>query len=1688
MIIFKLNLMVYLKKVFYVLALIGMTFALNGQCVLIDQSCNSNGPLGPNILPNGSFEDNALGGRFGGFNPNDAGWNFFGAGFGNIFVENGANPFSPCGAFQPQPQNGSNMVKIFGQFTGGFNASGAFSNPVPVTPGRTYVAGIYMQSPSAATCPIDHIGNGSNFAEVHLEWYNADGDCSFTTSQQFRGSWANGGWYDFSTISVAPDDAVSCQVSYFFFQEPGFDGGAIYYDNAYLQERLDGTGAVAPSLACNDAVNITVGSACEAAVTPDFFLENYDDFTNADLTLEVSFTDHAGNVYNLDDLSGAISSSLTYTVTEICSGNSCWGNVTFEDKTEPTVDCEFCPVGGMGDVDGDGVIDYAPECQLMCYELPLFEEGYWDRLRDNLIPEATDDFADDHTSDNCEEYNEFDISYYDVYAKNGCDGDILQRTFTLTYTKPDGTIGYASCTREYFFTPLDLSRVIEAPFVEFGSLCIPTPVEDTLLLPKKVVEIPTCNVDISPEGIQAFFDISGTEDQDTDDDGDDPPLDVDCVVENNEGTWFAYPHFYIEGRNPTGPHAQAVTSEICNMIVGYTDLETEACAPGCMGNMKVVRTWTILDWCAGDFITYDQVIKLVDDIAPDLSINDVFMSVDPWKCSVDVPVPTPEHLSDNCDDNLTVEVVGIEGGLNVVGGVIRDVPVGTTTVTVQTADCCGNVTKATFTITVEDLTPPVPVVKQNVVTTLTNLGNPVDGDANGIGKIFATDIDNGSYDGCTNVTIEIRRPSDDYCEAQDTLWGDHVVFCCADLGEKEVMFRVTDVAGNENISWATVLVESKVGTSVFCPESMVVTCDMDLFNFDMTGFVDVYGPCGRIDIDIDTQDVRDRTEPRDKPATTPPLYDVDGDGLPDLVPEFNTSCGFGAIRRQFRSDGATICEQWFVVEPIDAFDASTIRFPGDVEVDCDDYDTGEPTWEAPVCNLVGMAMESDTFLFEDGACFKILNHWSVIDWCVFNPDDPFAGGKYGHTQVIKVIDTEDPVVSVPDSLCFAVTQECTSKGVVLTGSAEDNGDCSSDWLAWQIVIDAFADWTEDFTYSTEQPQLTPAGEPNPFHVPKSSNGEEISIVLPDGIQSSKVWHRAVWRAYDGCGNTSSVTRYFQITDKKAPTPYCLNLSTALMSNGQVELWAIDFDRGSFDNCTDSENLLFTFTDVAPPVRCDEEYSREDWYDGTFWYYDASEAVNVDPEDDDEDCPNNGFGEYQDLGDYGGDVHRWEPSTRSSGKVFTAADADANGFVQVPIYVWDECGNKDFCLVNLRLVDNAGGGSARITGSIKTEQGESVENVVTHLDGPINFSMDYMTNVSGEYAFENMPMYTDYMVSGEKNDDYLNGVSTLDIILIQKHILGDELLQSPYQMIAADVNNDRNITALDLIELRKLILGINQALPNNGSWKFVDADQELTTINPWLYDETRMVSDLEEDAIGIDFVGVKVGDVNGSVQLAQSQEIDKRSENIEIVFEDRAVVEGELVELVLKTERTDVYGYQFTMNTTGLSLESVSGTGIGEEHVASHGDKLTMSYGQLSPIAEGEMMVVTMKASVAGQLSEMITLSNTITRSEAYVGSSLEEVNIELRGGEQVGEFGLYQNEPNPFADQTVIGFDLPEAGSAKMTMYDVTGKIIKVIDGDYAKGYNEIRVSQSEINATGLIYYRLETNEHTATRHMIVIE
>ena len=306
------------------------------------------------------------------------------------------------------------------------------------------------------------------------------------------------------------------------------------------------------------------------------------------------------------------------------------------------------------------------------------------------------------------------------------------------------------------------------------------------------------------------------------------------------------------------------------------------------------------------------------------------------------------------------------------------------------------------------------------------------------------------------------------------------------------------------------------------------------------------------------------------------------------------------------------------------------------------------------------------------------------------------------------------------------------------------------------------------------------------------------------------------------------------------------------------------------------------------------------------------------------------------------------------------------------------------------------------------------------------------------------------------------------------------------MIAADVNNDQRINGQDLVELRKLILGIYSELPQNDSWKIIKAKDAstLTLANPWNYGETITIAEMAEDMFDQDFIGVKIGDVNHSVVANRAQGLPSTNRGVSLEFTDGKVEAGQEVTVTMTTTE-QMYGYQFTMDMSAVSLVEVTGQSVTEGNVAVLGEAMTMSTSSVDAMT-GELFTLKLKATESGQLSELLGMNSNVTKAEAYLGDNLETVNLNLSGAKEV-EFSLGQNEPNPFKETTTIGYSLPEASDIKLTLYDVTGKALQVIREQGQQGENKVIVSTDALT-TGVVYYKLETGQYTATRHMIVIE
>ncbi|MEM9822605.1 MAG: T9SS type A sorting domain-containing protein [Bacteroidota bacterium] len=445
--------------------------------------------------------------------------------------------------------------------------------------------------------------------------------------------------------------------------------------------------------------------------------------------------------------------------------------------------------------------------------------------------------------------------------------------------------------------------------------------------------------------------------------------------------------------------------------------------------------------------------------------------------------------------------------------------------------------------------------------------------------------------------------------------------------------------------------------------------------------------------------------------------------------------------------------------------------------------------------------------------------------------------------------------------------------------------------------------------------------------------------------------------------------------------------------------------------------------------------------------------------------------------------------------------------EVSFIATDGCGNTSSVTAIFRLKEEPTANIFNISGAIMDAYNEEVENVEVSLSlGSQGLLGNMMTTSDGQFEFEGEEN-ENYEISPYRNDDPLNGVSTMDLILISKHILGMELLDSPYKMIAADANNSGTITANDLVEIRKLILFITEAFSNSDSWRFVEEDYLFPEPNnpfAFTFPSIYSINGLTADQVA-NFIAIKIGDVNGNAvanQLAGAG--DTRSQgSLSFQIDDQKLEAGQTYLIDFKAEDFNrIAGFQYSLNFDPAQIDFVDihAAALPEMSSANFGMNrlgegiITSSWNVNNAVSldKGEVLFrLELTAKSAVQLSEVLQLGSPYTASEAYNDAvELLDLNLAFKGaaGTSVEPvFALYQNQPNPFADQTLISFNLPEAGEATLTIFDMSGRILYNQQADFAAGFNQISLDKSSINHTGLMYYTLQTNQNKATKKMIVL-
>lgn len=1431
-------------------------------------------------------------------------------------------------------------------------------------------------------------------------------------------------------------------------------------------------------LVCNDSVIIALDEDGMVEILPDMILES--DYVDSMFIVQVFLNGvNIGNTVNCSH----VGLTLPVRIIDKCTGLYCTGSVTVVDNLPPVMECA--------------------DIELIC-AITNLDPVYLQTVLGvpNVYPIITD---------NCGQYT---LSRKDYWVNLSCDDDYigyLQRVWTAT----DGSGNKSTCTQYLNFLH---QYVTDVKFPADTVLpCSNGPVNTTpAVAGAPYLTAYNMNFPILPNAGYCKLAASFTDNTLPSCDGT-----YDIIR-----TWVVY-----DMCSPTGPGNPKYHNQIIRVY------DNTGPVFNCPDDLTV--STDPLDCCA--------TVNL-----PDIIAEDICSRIRDAQAIIEVRHPVTGDILTTY--NLIGSLTSFPGNnLNdpdtlIVFGLTPCLPPGTHTVTYYAEDDCINTSYCSFELTIEDKSPPVPACDE-----ITQVSLGIDG------MIFvnASTFDDGSYDNCSDVYFKARRLEANTCQP-DTLFYDQVKFCCEDINDTVlVILRIFDAPappgplpldydfGNHNDCQVQVYIEDKLKPSCVPPPDATVSCenfDPSLWAYGMATGVDNCcvdtvltqvnynlfdtvcnkGTITRVFRVVDCGGQSNQCTQRIYVSYEQDYYIKFPD---DVIVTFCAASDLYGEPELFGEDceliGISYQDEVFTVVPDACFKIERTW----TIINWCTFDPNQPCIFVPNPNPNAILNHPSNLTGPVVSAANTLAPWAPTVVKV-SPGDPVAtnystfwsanANCYKYKQIIKITDTQKPDIlcplspvevcdlttndaqlwnetywfepatgshdlcEAPADLCITATDACSGANINIRYlfflDLDHNGDmetvinsvnppdagsvlfgnaASPNYLGGVVRNFDSRPVSPDQKYRFSI-QTTDAGFNKIACVRWNTAAAPDTYTLP---QLPHGVHKIKWIVEDGCGNEQVCEYTFIVKDCKPPTVTCLNgVSVNLMPTAMISMDYQTLVKDVYDNCTPPGLLIFGIRKA-----------------GT----------------------GNGFPFNPD-------------GTPQTNVVFDCSELGTN---LVEIWIMDLAGNTDYCTTYILVQDNAGicnTASASIAGMLQTEHGDGLQDVNVQIQGILPNGLPPMqllalSDNNGHYLLPNaVPMAANAMVSPFKDNDPLNGVSTFDLVLINKHILGLAPLGSPYKMIAADANNSRSITTFDIVELRKLILGLYSDFPQNTSWRFVDKSYQFPEpSNPFqeVFPETKTLNEIQTHLMEEDFVAVKTGDVNGSAVANSLYFVQDRSAGtLFFDMEDRLVESGEILTITLKPSET-VSGFQFTLYHKGLELTDIlPGDGMSTDNFGIFAGEQAVTISFNTPGENGNIgeFQVVFRAVANGKLSQMLRISSQITRAEAY--RELEKagetdyatlLDVGLRFHEAGGStvtgvgFELYQNQPNPWTNTTRVDFHLPEPANTVLTVYDETGRILYSKQGYFHGGYNSLTIDNAMLEESGMLYYKIETDTDRAARKMV---
>lgn len=370
-----------------------------------------------------------------------------------------------------------------------------------------------------------------------------------------------------------------------------------------------------------------------------------------------------------------------------------------------------------------------------------------------------------------------------------------------------------------------------------------------------------------------------------------------------------------------------------------------------------------------------------------------------------------------------------------------------------------------------------------------------------------------------------------------------------------------------------------------------------------------------------------------------------------------------------------------------------------------------------------------------------------------------------------------------------------------------------------------------------------------------------------------------------------------------------------------------------------------------------------------------------------------------------------------------------------------------------------------------------------------------TDEFGFYEISNGVAGGDYVLKPEKSGDDRDVISGYDASMVLRYAV-DLLDLEPCALVAADVSGNCTVSAYDASFILRYVVGLIDEFPVGKDWTFVPRDFDLTISNWCSAPDSLVVSNLATSLEDLDFNGILYGDVSGNwiYNASPGAESSPLADAVSKLGGEMMTVEaGSEFVIPIEVEAiSEVYSATISLN---FDNELIEVTRVGASELTS--DFLIESRvdgGTLKIAMAGSKSV-----SVSGQIANVVfrvleNASEGSTGSVALTELLLDETPLSELGtaarftvGSQPHRYNLLQNYPNPFNPSTTIGFSLASMSEYRLTIYNVTGQLVRTFEGTADAGDHFI-VWDASVNSSGVYFYRLEAGDYSTSRKMVLLK